>query len=1015
MVNILSWLFVRRLMVLVAIVALPVTGYAQDATLTGTVTDSTGGVLPGVTVTAIHQASGNTVTAVTDERGAFRLPGRVGNYKITVELAGFTTVNKTVELAVGQTTVTNFQLSAGGVQETITVTGAAPLVDTTKSSMGGTVNPRQMDNIPLNGRNWMDLTLMAPGSNMNAVGDVPTLAVGANSGNYQINIDGQQVTQTMFNTFGQAHFSRDAIAEMEVSGRFDASQGRSSGIQVNAITKSGTNRYEGIYSGFFRSDKFNAPDFINGVTTIGAPVGRSTVGCTIGAAGCNSNVQPYSNQTMTWTYGGPIKKDKIHFFGNYDFSRQPQTYPYNTPYPSFNLDQQFTTWDRKGGGRLDFQLSTQTHLAVRGNHSFYTEPVATGNAGTPVGGNALHPSTPVITERFSNDLFFTLTQVLNNRMLNEVKGGYAGFYWTRTPIVTGWKNHPFGLDVGTPILTFTGPFTIGQAHNNSPQKWGSDPYNIRDDFTLTFNKAGRHIVKLGSEYIADLLNVFVCNICMGQYDMQAVGIPIPANIEQIIPVWNDVNTWNLAALSRNTRNYTVGLGQMKVYNKRQVYSGWAQDNWEFSKVTLSLGLRYDFSTGRELQTAIEPLFGARPSDKTNFGPRLGITYSLNDKTVLRGGYGKYYGAPDDNEAMWTMLYAGEIHPQVNNDGRADFAANPFNGPIPTYAQAMASWQADVASGCAARTGAAGCKFNRIINILSPPNPTTPYSHQGSVGLQRQLGMAISVESDFTINDTRGAQNGQNVNQAFNPATGFNYPYTDRSKKPYPGWDAITMRMRTAAANNYGWQSALTKRMSNHWQGSATYLYSREYDYQSTPRQPGCQYPTTITASGSFTCSVPVVLNEVIADEWYLSTNQRNRFVFNGILDASHGFQVSGIYFFGDNGYNTATAGVDPISSNNAITRVRADGSIIPRNGINNPDLHRVDMRVQKRFRITSRVGIDGIFEIFNAFNHKNFGTFTISETTVARSNGVLHLGSPAFNNLVAYQPRMMQLGFRATF
>ena len=171
MVNTLSWLFVRRLMVLVAILALPVTGYAQDATLTGTVTDSTGGVLPGVTVTAIHQASGNTVTAVTDDRGAFRLPGRVGNYKITVELVGFTTVNKTVELAVGQTTVTNFQLSAGGVQETITVTGAAPLVDTTKTSMGGTINPRQMDNIPLNGRNWMDLTLMAPGSNMNAGSD----------------------------------------------------------------------------------------------------------------------------------------------------------------------------------------------------------------------------------------------------------------------------------------------------------------------------------------------------------------------------------------------------------------------------------------------------------------------------------------------------------------------------------------------------------------------------------------------------------------------------------------------------------------------------------------------------------------------------------------------------------------------------------------------------------------------------------------------------------------------------
>ena len=351
MLSKMSWRFVRQLMVIGAFVALPAVGYAQDAILTGTVTDSTGGVLPGVTVTAVNEASGNTVTAVTDERGAYRVPGRIGSYKITVELSGFTSQNKTIELLVGQTAITNFQLSAGGVQETITVTGEAPLVDTTKSSMGGTVNPKQMDNIPLNGRNWMDLTLMAPGSNLNSVGgDVPTGTAGAtNAGNYQINIDGQQVTQTMFNTFGQAHFSRDAIAEMEISGRFDASQGRSSGIQVNAITKSGTNRYEGTYSGYFRSDKFNSADFINGQTTVGAAaLGKTTLGCSIGTPNCNSTVQPYSNQTMTWTYGGPIKKDKIHFFGNYDFSRQPGTYPYNSPYPAFNLDQQFTDVGQEG-------------------------------------------------------------------------------------------------------------------------------------------------------------------------------------------------------------------------------------------------------------------------------------------------------------------------------------------------------------------------------------------------------------------------------------------------------------------------------------------------------------------------------------------------------------------------------------------------------------------------------------------------------------------------------------------
>jgi hypothetical protein len=607
-------------MVIVAIVALPVAGYAQDATLTWTVTDSTGGVMPGVTVTAVHEASGNTVVSVTDERGGFRVPGRVGSYKITVELAGFTSVNKTVELAVGQTTVTNFQLSAGGVQETITVTGEAPLVDTTKSSMGGTVNPRQMDNMPLNGRNWMDLTLMAPGSNMNAVGDVPTAAVGSNSGNYQINIDGQQVTQTMFNTFGQAHFSRDAIAETRsLAGSTRPRTGRAASGE----------RHHQVGHQSIRGRRRMLPE--RAPTRPISSAGRrrrtfprdGTGGLLAQRANYQEAVLPYSNQTMSWTYGGPIKKDKIHFFGNYDFSHQPATYPYNTPYPSFNLDQQFTTWDKKGGGRLDFQLSQQAHLAIRGNHSYYTEPI-NGGGSLPPGGSASHPSVPVITNRYSNDLFVTFTQVVSNKIVNEVKGGYAGFYWTREPVVTGWNAHPFGLDVGTPILNLTG-LTIGQAHNNSPQKWVTDPYNIRDDFTMTFAKGGRHTVKLGSEYILDKLNTFLCNICMGQFNMQASGVPIPANVEQLIPVWNDVNTWNLHGFARNTVNYTLGLGQMKVYNTRQVYSGWAQDNWEFSRCVESRApIRLQH---RRTGHPVPAILRSRESDKTNFGPRIGVTCS----------------------------------------------------------------------------------------------------------------------------------------------------------------------------------------------------------------------------------------------------------------------------------------------------------------------------------------------------------------------------------------------------
>jgi hypothetical protein len=211
--------------------------------------------------------------------------------------------------------------------------------------------------------------------------------------------------------------------------------------------------------------------------------------------------------------------------------------------------------------------------------------------------------------------------------------------------------------------------------------------------------------------------------------------------------------------------------------------------------------------------------------------------------------------------------------------------------------------------------------------------------------------------------------------------------------------------------------AFTKRMSNRWQGSATYLLARQYDHQVPPTRPECPYVSTITASGPFVCDVPIALHPVLRDEWYLNADQRHRFTFNGIWDVGYGIQLSGLYFFGDNGWATAGSGVDALltGANANTSRVRANGTIIPRNNINYSPLHRVDMRIQRRFRFGGRVGVDGIFEVFNLFNHENFGSFVTNEATVASSGGNLHLGSPNFNNALAYQPRMLQLGFRTTF
>ena len=161
---------VWRLVVVGAIVTLPVTGYAQESIVSGTVTDSTGGVLPGVAVTAVHEVSGNTFEAVTDERGTYRIAGRAGVYRVTAVLPGFAILTRAgLELLVGQQVVVNLQMSPSTVQESVTVTGEAPFIDTTQSSLGGNVDPRQTQELPVNGRDWLALTALAPGMRANAV------------------------------------------------------------------------------------------------------------------------------------------------------------------------------------------------------------------------------------------------------------------------------------------------------------------------------------------------------------------------------------------------------------------------------------------------------------------------------------------------------------------------------------------------------------------------------------------------------------------------------------------------------------------------------------------------------------------------------------------------------------------------------------------------------------------------------------------------------------------------------
>src|SRR3989442_1051578 len=377
---------------ILTILAMPVVGYAQEAIVAGAVTDSTGGVLPGVAVKAENEASGNTFQAVTDARGAYQIPVRVGVYKITAELSGFRTVTREgVELLVGQTAAINLQLTPSGVAETVTVTGQAPLVETTTSSLGGNIDPRQVSELPTQGRNWMSLALLAPGNRTNAQGALP-VQDRVDVREFQPNVDGQQVTANL-GTGNQSRYSNDSIAEFQfISNRFDATQGRSTGVQVNAITRSGTNTFSGLFLGNFRDSKWNAGD----------PVLK--------------RVLPYKNQQISGTVGGPIVKNKLHFFGNYEYERQPLTSIWNTPYQKFNIELNGIRNVKLGGVRLDHELSPKMRLMGKVSHSSLFEPFGAGTAN--------HPSATASNREHNTDVIGQFTQVLSNRALHQLRVGY---------------------------------------------------------------------------------------------------------------------------------------------------------------------------------------------------------------------------------------------------------------------------------------------------------------------------------------------------------------------------------------------------------------------------------------------------------------------------------------------------------------------------------------------------------------------------------------------------------------
>jgi hypothetical protein len=966
--------------------------FAQQASLIGTALDDTKSVLPGVSVTATDQSSGRQIAAVTNDRGEYRLLNMPpGKYNVQAELAGFSTVIvRDVELLVGQNATLPFSMKLAQVSETLTVVGETPLIDVASSQVAGNVDRRQMEQMPIQGRNWMELSKLVKGVTANDVGN--SIGTGAMDDLWQLNLDGQQITQKVAGSgFGQPRFSRESIAEFQiVTNLFDITQGRSAGMEIQAISKSGSNILAGSAYSYFRDDSLNAPDKVA------------------------KRVLPYENQQIGGTLGGPIVHDKTHYFASYEYEREPGTIFTN---PSLLPGQSFSIPYKNGQksflGRLDDQLSNTSRLSIRGSRWDWENPVVLTAGG--------HPSASSVQTKNATNVLATWTRVLagGNRIL-EVKGGYNGFHWTNAP-----QDSLLGTpEYRVPGLTFGAPY-------NYPQTLNQHNLTGRADYSVHGSK---HDLKAGIEYI------HVQN--GGPWYIQRAGFftfnSAPANLGALVPqdAALDASRWNLASLAPLARDFQVNYtqGDWTIDIPRPTYAIWIGDNWKMgSQLTVNMGVRWDadpnmasppnirtndilidsgLTQGRDHHLAGTGDYGYKSGirDWKNIAPRAGFTYNVGgaNTLVIRGGSGLYFASPVSNVTFSPQFYSQLIAATFVNDGRADFMTNPTNGITAEQ----------IFSG-AVRTPA------QTVRTIAP-DFTLPYTWQSSIGFQKQLNAVTGFDLDLThwteYRDTRTID----ANLAYNPATGYNLANGSAPVRPNPAYGGVFQFVSDGRREQTAISSSLTRRMRNRVQTGATYTLML-----SMRDNGGIGYGTA-PANNPF---------DYLDGEWATSQDYQQHTVrLWGLMQLPWGFNTSLTYFFGSgNRFNnsiatapygktgtnrlnlTATGGAtsvivipDAVLDRWHGPAVIESGAVIPRNALAGLALHKVDFRLTKIVSFGGARRLELVAEVFNVFNHANYGSYNTALSATSAATTAL-FGTPNQNNGTAYVPRQAQLGFKVAF
>ena len=1037
---------------------------AQDAStgaVRGSVADAGGSRVAWASVVLVNSATAQRYTTATDDNGNFAfdlLPP--GDYAARAEASLMSPqVSPQLHVDVGGATHLEFKLGVAGTKETVTVSGAPPLVETVPSSVSALIDERAISDLPLNGRRFTDLALLTPGVTQDPRGMTSTsngdLAFGGIRG-FQSSflVDGADNNNGFFSQARGRYrapyqFSNEVVQEFRVSSNaYGVELGRSGGAVVNVVTKSGSNHWHGTAFYYLRDRALNAtPAYLTFKPkdrqhqfgfTVGGPIQRNQ---TFFFAGFDQHI--FHLPTVVQFLNGstvlvPLKGQEPLSHGDYEDSDQALVFGAAAQLNTMAGQYQSALLGNAGFLKIDTVLSQHNHLSARlstsqhhGQNNVFFDPSSPITAYTQSGNG----EESVATESAA----LSLTSGITSRLISHLRAQFSR------------DLQESSANSGDPRTRITSVLDGFGRSSILPRRTREHRLHLAETFSL---EGSRHAWKFGGDALLTWTSNFFPSLFGGEYIFDNIRV----NPFTFQPQLAGMKTTPLRAYAHQVpRYYIQNFGSAGSNPDTNEYSAFLQDTVRVTnRLALSLGVRYDlqtFSTKGLVSNPLWPASGKVPFDDNNFAPRVGLAYSLGHvrPLVIRAGYGWFYSRVPQiyTSAVATKNGLAATHLLLKN---ADFYDHQI---FPTYPTPMVSC-AMKAAFCAAPPDLASHSSTEISAFS--PDFRTPKVHQASLHLEREFADHFALGASYLYVHGQNLIRSRDVNLP--KPVNYSYPVYDDSgvnllgyydvasfstwqmsrsltcpyppcinplARPIPQLASINQFDSASSSVYHAMTVSLHRRMTNGLYFRLAYTWAHAIDDVQDALVAG--RPAVVQNSYSTS-----------SERGSSVTDQRHRLVFSWIGEpqpfngqhpllakAFNDWKLAGVVTMGSGRPVTAQiigdANGDDNSSNDRLPGVGRNSSV-------GPDYFTADVRTTRKLYIGKRLKLDLMVEVFNLFNHTNQRLLTTDDFFGGLAAQFIPYSTKAGSKVYpayyqkskgylkpssAYAPRQLQLALKLMF